>query len=112
MSNCTLIKIAHTQALWNYMYTYSQLLLRNFLFAIGFSVVSALLVQYLLSLQISEQQSQHQQSLLALDQQVEFSSNEVFARQLPKLDRYHFINITDKESSFMVNDQQNPAFFS
>lgn len=94
------------------MYTYLQLLLRNFLFAIGFSVSVGLAGAILLSLQISQQQSQHQQSLVALDQQVEFSSNEVFARQLPKLDRYHFINITDKENTFMVNDQQNPAFFA
>lgn len=96
----------------NYMYTYLQLLLRNFLFALGFSVSVGLAGAILLSLQISQQQSQHQQSLVTLDQQVKFSSNEVFAQQLPKLNRYHFINITDKESSFMVNEQKNPAFFA
>jgi len=94
------------------MYTYLQLLLRNFLFALGFSVSVGLAGAILLSLQISQQQSQHQQSLVTLDQQVKFSSNEVFAQQLPKLNRYHFINITDKESSFMVNEQKNPAFFA
>ncbi|AZQ84123.1 GGDEF domain-containing protein [Colwellia sp. Arc7-635] len=94
------------------MYTYLQLLLRNFLFALGFSVSVGLAGAILLSLQISQQQSQHQQSLLALDQQVEFSSNKVFAQQLPKLNRYHFINVIDKESSFMVNEQQNTAFFA
>jgi len=94
------------------MYTYLQLLLRNFLFALGFSFSVCLAGAILISLQISQQQSQHHQSLVALDQQVKFSSNEVFAQQLPKLNRYHFINITDKQNTFMVNEQQNPAFFA
>ncbi len=94
------------------MYTYSQLLLRNFLFAIGFSACVALVGAVILALQTSEQQSQHQQFLLTLDQQINLESSEAFAKQLARFSHYHFINITNNEGKAVVNEQQSPILFA
>ena len=92
------------------MYTYSQLLLRNFIFALGFSVSVAFAGAVLLTSQISEQQSQHQQVLLTLDQQIDFGGSDAFVKQLPKFNHYHFINIINIEGDIIVNEQQKPTF--
>ncbi|ASP49232.1 EAL domain-containing protein [Cognaticolwellia beringensis] len=92
------------------MYTYSQLLLRNFLFAIGFSACVALAGAVLLATQISTQQSQHQQILLTLDKQIDFGKSESLAKQLPIFNAYHFINIINIEGEVIVNEQKKPTF--
>ena len=94
------------------MYTYSQLLLRNFLFAFGFSVCVALVGAVILALQTSEKQSQHQQFLLTLDQQIDLESSEAFAKQLAKFNHYHFISITNNGGKAIVNEQQSPILFA
>ncbi|MBA6391458.1 GGDEF domain-containing protein [Colwellia sp. BRX10-3] len=94
------------------MYTYSQLLLKNFIFALGFSVSVALAGAVLLASQISEQQSQHQQVLLTLDQQIDFGKSETLTKQLPKFHHYHFINIIDIKGEVIVNEKQKLTFIN
>lgn len=94
------------------MYTYAQLLFRNFLFALGFSVCVALASSGLFAIQISDQQSQHQEILLTFDRQIDLSNSETFAKKLPSFNHYHFIKVTNKDGAIIVNKQQNPILFS
>jgi len=94
------------------MYTYAQLLLRNFLFALGFGVCVALAGGVLLVTQISEQQSQHQQVLLTLDKQIALSKSDDFAKKLPNINHYHYISIRNKDGATIVNEQQKLLRFS
>ena len=90
------------------MYSYSQLLLRNFLFALGFSACVALASIVLLALQTSGQQNQHQQTLLSLEQKTQFINHEELVKHLAHFNRYHFLNIINKEGAVIVNQQQSP----
>ncbi|MGB2740019.1 MAG: EAL domain-containing protein [Cognaticolwellia sp.] len=94
------------------MYTYSQLLLRNFLFALGFSVSVGLASAVLLTLQISEQQTEHQKSLFALDKQIKTVSNEDLSKQLSILNKYHYINIINQAGEVLINEQHPSQFFT
>ena len=94
------------------MYTYSQLLLRNFLFALGFSVSVGLVGAVLLTLQISEQQTEHQKTLLALDKQITSVSNDGLSKQLSILNRYHYINIINQAGEVLINEQRPSQFFT
>jgi EAL domain-containing protein (putative c-di-GMP-specific phosphodiesterase class I)/GGDEF domain-containing protein len=94
------------------MYTYSRLLLRNFLIASGLSVCVALAGVSLLASHTAEQQSQHQQTLLALDKQINFGSNEQLARQFTEFNRYQYINIINVEGEVIVNKKSEPTFIN
>jgi EAL domain-containing protein (putative c-di-GMP-specific phosphodiesterase class I)/GGDEF domain-containing protein len=94
------------------MYRYSQLLLRNFLFALGFVASTALACTLLLAFQISEQQIQHQQTLLTLDQEMILGDGATFAKQVSKFNRYQFINIANNEGTIIINQQQKPMQFA
>jgi RNase E specificity factor CsrD len=94
------------------MYRYSQLLLRNFLFALGFIASTALACTLLLAFQISEQQIQHQQTLLTLDQEIKLGDSTTFAKQISRSNRYQFINIANNEDVIIINWQQKPVQFA
>ncbi|TWX73842.1 EAL domain-containing protein [Colwellia sp. C1TZA3] len=94
------------------MYKYSQLLLRNCLFALGFSASTVLACIFLLAFQSSEQQIQHQQVLLTLDQEVKPNNSAMFAKQLPRFNRYQFINIANNEAAIIINQQQEPVLLA
>ncbi|MBA6341307.1 EAL domain-containing protein [Colwellia sp. MB02u-10] len=94
------------------MYRYSQLLLRNFLFVLGFVASTALACTLLLAFQISEQQIQHQQTLLTLDQEMILGDGATFAKQVSKFNRYQFINIANNEGTIIINQQQKPMLFA
>lgn len=94
------------------MYTYSHLLLRNLLFALGFSASVAIAGAVLLTLQISEQQSQHQQTLLSLDKQLTFANTDELAKHLPSAFQYHFISVKNSAGATIVNQQQTPLLFN
>jgi RNase E specificity factor CsrD len=102
----------HVQAFRNYMYRYSQLLLRNFLFALSFIASIALACTLLLAFQISEQQIQHQHTLLTLDQEIKPGDSATFAKQISKFNRYQFINIANNEGAIIINQQQTPLQFA
>lgn len=85
---------------------YTQLLLRNLLFAFGFSVAVGLTGAVLLTLQTSKLQQQHQQTLLSFDSASDTINNETFAKQLSVLNQYHFINISNDSGIIIVNEQQ------
>jgi len=94
------------------MYTYSQLLLRNLLFALGFSASVALAGAVLLALQTSEQQNHHQQALLTLDRQIKPINSENFAKLLVNINLYHFLNIVGDSGRINVNQQQEPMLLA
>lgn len=94
------------------MYRYSQLLLRNFLFALGFIASIAISCTLLLAFQISEQQIQHQQTLLTVDQEIKPGDSATFAKQVSKFNRYQFINIANNEGAIIINQQQEPMQFA
>ncbi len=94
------------------MYTYSHLLLRNFLFALSFCVCAALIGAGLLTAQISERQEQHKQTLILLDKQQKIENSELFANQLPNLNQYHSINIKNKEDTVNINIKQKSNFIN
>ena len=93
------------------MYTYSQLFLRNFLFALGFSACVALVGAGLLALKIPEQQKQHQQVLFILDKQINIAGSEAFAKQLPMLSAYRFLSVTNDADENIVSQQQKSMFW-
>ncbi len=92
------------------MYTYSRLLLRNFFITLGLCACVAVAGVFLLASHTAEQQSQHQQILLSLDEQVNFGSNEQLASQLAKFNRYQYINIINVEGEVIVNEKSKPSF--
>tara|TARA_B110000438_G_scaffold274083_1_gene294005 strand:- start:3231 stop:5117 length:1887 start_codon:yes stop_codon:yes gene_type:complete len=92
------------------MYTYSRLLLRNFFITLGLCACVAVAGIFLLASHTAEQQSQHQQILLSLDEQVNFGSNEQLASQLAKFNRYQYINIINVEGEVIVNEKSKPSF--
>ena len=94
------------------MYRYSQLLLRNFLFALVFITSMGLAYTLLLAFQLSEQQIQHQQTLITLDQEIKPSDSVTFAKQVSKFHRYQFINISNNEGAIIINQQQKPMLFA
>lgn len=94
------------------MYSYYQLLLRNFLFALAFSTCVAIIAVVLLALQTSTLQEQHKQTLLFFDKSVQQHNNKVLGRNLAHINRYHFINITNKEGSVIVNQQKSTALLN
>ncbi|MFT6918500.1 MAG: RNase E specificity factor CsrD [Cognaticolwellia sp.] len=94
------------------MYRYSQLLLRNFLFALGFIASIALACTLLLAFQMSEQRIQHQQTLLTLDQEIKPGDSTTFAKQVSSFNRYQFINIANNEGAIIINQQQKPMQFA
>ncbi|MBA6329413.1 EAL domain-containing protein [Colwellia sp. MB02u-6] len=94
------------------MYRYSQLLLRNFLFALILIASTALACTLLLAFQISEQQTQHQQTLLTLDQEIILGDSATFAKQISRFNHYQFINIANNEGTIIINQQQKPMQFS
>ena len=87
------------------MYTYTQLLLRNLLFAVSFSAIVGLSGAALLAISISQQQQQHQQALLSFDQESNETGNIKSATLLPTLVPYHFLNISDSNGAIVVNQQ-------
>tara|TARA_R110000751_G_scaffold172792_3_gene279145 strand:+ start:329 stop:2215 length:1887 start_codon:yes stop_codon:yes gene_type:complete len=92
------------------MYTYSRLLLRNFFITLGLCACVGVAGVFLLASHTAEQQSQHQQILLSLDEQVNFGSNEQLASQLAKFNRYQYINIINVEGEVIVNEKSKPSF--
>ena len=92
------------------MYTYSRLLLRNFFITLGLCACVAVAGVFLLASHTAEQQSQHQQILLSLDEQVNFGSNEQLASQLAKFNRYQYINIINVEGEVIVNEKSKSSF--
>ena len=87
------------------MYTYTQLLLRNLLFAVSFSAIVGLSGAALLAISISQQQQQHKQALLSFDQESNETGNIKSATLLPTLVPYHFLNISDSNGAIVVNQQ-------
>ena len=98
-------------AFWIYMYTYTQLLLRNFLFAFGFSVVVAIVGAVLLAIQTSQLQQQHQQVLLSLDSDNTETIDDIekLVKLLPELSQYYFLNISNSTGAIIVNHQQETS---
>lgn len=94
------------------MYSYSQLLLRNFLFALGFSACVAIAGVVLLALQTSGQQSQHQQTLLSLEKNTQAFSAQALVNHLAHFNGYHFLNITNEEGAVIVNQQHSSTLLS
>ena len=94
------------------MYTYSQLFLRNFLIALSFCVLVALVGASLLTLQMTGQQAQHQKILLVLDKQQNVENSELFAQQITNLNYYYLINISNREDTVNVNVKQKANFIN
>ena len=91
------------------MYTYTQLLLRNFLFALGFSAVVGIASAVLLAMQTSEDQHQYQQVLHAFDSENDVINNSDLAQLISTANTYHFINIGNNDGAILVNQQKNSA---
>lgn len=91
------------------MYTYTQLLLRNFLFALAFSTVVGIAGAILLAMQVSENQKQHIQVLQSYDRESSAVNSEELANLLTSLNPYHFINIGNRDGAIIVNKQQKSA---
>ena len=88
------------------MYTYTQLLLRNFLFALGYSVVVGIAGAILVAMQASQNQQTHLQVLQSYDRESTLVNSAELAKILPTLNSYHFINISNTDGAIIVNQQQ------
>jgi EAL domain-containing protein (putative c-di-GMP-specific phosphodiesterase class I)/GGDEF domain-containing protein len=93
------------QTLWIYMYTYSQLLFRNFIFAFGFSVIVALIGAISLAMQAIELQQKHQHTMLSLDKKNSLLDSKEIAELLSEINQYHFINIKNSDGKTVVSQQ-------
>lgn len=92
------------------MYTYSRLLLRNCFIALGFCVCVTFASLLLLASHVEQQQSQHQQTLLTLDKQIDFGGTEILTKQLAKINNYQYINIINIDGDVIVNEQRKATF--
>ena len=88
------------------MYTYTQLLLRNFLFALGYSVVVGIAGAIIVAMQASQNQQTHLQVLQSYDRESTLVNSSELAKILPTLNSYHFINISNTDGAIIVNQQQ------
>ena len=92
------------------MYTFSQLLVRNAIFGVLFSVVTSIIVAVSFSQYLAKQQSNHQTTLTAIAQQVVLQQDvKAFSNILKKLPSYQLLIVTDTNGNqlYHFKNQEN-----
>lgn len=92
---------------WIYMYTLSQLLIRNFIFALSFTALIALVSTVFLTIQINDLQEKHQQTLQSYNQKKNSAENIVnMINQISTLNHYQSLKLKEA-GKVIVNITQN-----